>query len=908
MNPLKELMGQGQSVWLDYIKRSLMSSGELTRLIDEDGVRGMTSNPTIFEKAIAGSADYDESLRKILEQDPHIDIKTLYETLVVEDIQTAADVLRPVYDQTNGGDGYVSLEVSPKLANDTEGTIEEAKRLWAWVDRPNLMIKVPSTPAGVPAFEELTAAGINVNVTLMFSLKHYEDIANAYVRGLTRCDTPERVASVASFFVSRVDGVVDKALEGNGSLEAAGLKGKTAIANAKLAYKRFKEIFGGDDFKELRLKGARVQRPLWASTSTKNPDYRDVLYVEELIGPDTVNTLPPATLEAFRDHGEVACTIDQDVEGAEAAIAALPKFGIDLEAVTEKLQVDGVDAFAKSFEELLEALKKKRRTIFSSWAEHQSLTLGPIEAPVEKRLADWDRDEYPARLWRKDHTLWSATPQPEIEDRLGWLTLPEDMQSQLDAIESFAAELANDGVTHAVLLGMGGSSLAPEVFQRTFGNAPGHAELIVLDSTHPTAVEAVANRIDLANTVFIVSSKSGSTTETMSFFYYFWNAVTSAGLDAGRHFIAITDPGSSLEALASERGFRRVFQAPPEVGGRYSALTVFGLVPAAIIGVDIRAIVDGAWAVVDSASTHVSLDDNPALALGAVMGEGALAGRDKLTLLTSPSLSALPDWIEQLVAESTGKDGKGILPVVGEPLGDVVDYGSDRVFVVTSTYDQAAATEAGVTALEAAGHPVVHIQIEDDALLGQEFFVWEVATAAAGSVLGIHPFNQPDVQLAKSLAKDAMASGSGGSGWDDGVQTIRPDDRRALEEFVRGASLGDYIALQAFVPPTAEVTSALQELRVSLRKRTKLATTVGFGPRFLHSTGQLHKGGANNGLFIQIVDEPARDVDVPETDYTFGQLVRAQALGDAAALAQKERRLLRINLAGAGHGALASLM
>ena len=359
MNPLKALSGEGQSIWLDFIERSLMASGELQRLIDDDGVRGMTSNPTIFEKAINAGTDYDDSLRRTLEKNSGIDIKLLYETLVVEDIQTAADVLRPIYDQTSGTDGYVSLEVSPKLADDTDGTIEEAKRLWEWVARPNLMVKVPATPAGVPAFEALTAAGLNINVTLMFSLKHYEDIAQAYVRGLERCPTPERVASVASFFVSRVDGVVDTLLDNIDSAPAAGLKGKAAIANARLAYRRFQEIFGADNFETLRRKGARVQRPLWASTSTKNPDYNDVSYVEELIGPDTVNTLPPATLEAFRNHGKVARTIDTDVEDAAATFAGLEELGIDLHAVTEKLQIDGVASFAKSFEDLLEALRSK---------------------------------------------------------------------------------------------------------------------------------------------------------------------------------------------------------------------------------------------------------------------------------------------------------------------------------------------------------------------------------------------------------------------------------------------------------------------------------------------------------------------------------------------------------------------
>lgn len=374
MNPLKQLYGEGQSVWLDFIRRNLITSGDLNRLIDEDGVRGMTSNPTIFEKAIAGSADYDESLRRALQRNPHGDIKELYETLAIEDIQMAADVLRPIYDETRGADGYVSFEVSPTLAHDREGTIAEAQRLWKAVNRPNIMIKVPGTREGVPALEALIARGVNINATLMFSLKHYEAIAHAYIRGLKKCETPERMASVASFFVSRVDTAVDSALEAIDSPGALELRGKTAIANAKLTYRRFREIFDGRDFRELAARGARVQRPLWASTSTKNPEYRDVVYVEQLIGMDTVNTLPPATLSAFRDHGRVAATLARNVGEAEELIAAIGELGIDLEAVTEKLQVDGVASFAKSYNELLDALQKKK--------EHR--TFLPPDSPISQ--------------------------------------------------------------------------------------------------------------------------------------------------------------------------------------------------------------------------------------------------------------------------------------------------------------------------------------------------------------------------------------------------------------------------------------------------------------------------------------------------------------------------------------------
>lgn len=369
MNPLKALREQGQSVWLDYIRRDLIRSGELKRLVEEDGVRGLTSNPTIFDKAIAGSTDYDDGLRALLAKDPKTDVGSLYERLAIEDIQMAADVLRTVYDETSGGDGYVSFEVSPHLAHNTQATISEAKRLRAAVDRPNVMIKVPATPEGIPAVEELIAGGVNVNITLMFSMSHYEAVARAYIRGLERCGDPAKVASVASFFVSRVDTMVDRALETLATAQARAktLLGKIAIANSKLVYHRFLEIFHGEGFAPLRQRGTRVQRPLWASTSTKNPAYSDVLYVENLIGAETVNTMPPETLNAFKDHGKVpGDTVTDSLDDAAAALGWLKALGINFETITEKLQHDGVAAFAASFDQLLATLEKKRNAMIGA--------------------------------------------------------------------------------------------------------------------------------------------------------------------------------------------------------------------------------------------------------------------------------------------------------------------------------------------------------------------------------------------------------------------------------------------------------------------------------------------------------------------------------------------------------------
>ena len=911
MNPLKVLHDHGQSVWLDYIRRSLMTSGELKRLVEEDGLRGVTSNPTIFEKTIAGSDDYDDALRTLLTDDRHADARALYESLAVEDIRMAADILRPVYEESNGADGFVSLEVSPRLGDDTAATVNEARRLWRAVDRPNVMIKVPATSAGIPAIETLIAGGINVNVTLMFSLAHYEAVAQAYLRGLERCSDPSRMASVASFFVSRVDTAADRGLEQLGTPEAKSLHGKIAIANAKRVYRRFREIFHGEAFAGLRSRGARVQRVLWASTGTKNPKYSDVLYVDELIGPDTVNTMPPATLNAFRDHGRPRSSLKEGTDEAEGSLAQLVELGVDLDGITAQLQQDGVAAFVDSFDKLIAALDEKRRSLLSAQVDRQHLSLGEHREIVDARLKAWHTAHLCRRLWEKDPTIWFAEQVPEITDRLGWLCLHETMQERLDEFRGFAQEVQRDGMRHVVLLGMGGSSLAPEVFASTFESAAGYPQLFVLDSTHPAAVRDVERRIDPGRTLFVVASKSGTTVETLSQFRTFWDRTKQKGGHPGRHFIAITDPGTPLEELARERGFRRIFLAPPDVGGRYSALSDFGLVPAAIIGIDVHRLLDRAWTMAEAGAFCVSEAANPGFTLGAALGELARAGRDKVTFLTSPDLAAFPAWLEQLIAESTGKDDNGIVPVAEESPDAPDVYGSDRFFVSISLDGDASDDLAPrLKALEAAGHPVARIRLADKADLAQEMFRWEIAVAVAGSILGIHPFNQPDVQLAKDLARQAMTSeaqrrAAPGDGAEDAVAAGEPQALAPrLAAWLAGARPGDYVALQAYLAPTAQTTATLQRIRLTLRNRLKLATTLGYGPRFLHSTGQLHKGGPNTGLFLQLVDEPDEDIPVPETDYTFGALIRAQALGDYRALIQRGRRVLRVNLGSDVFGGL----
>ena len=540
--------------------------------------------------------------------------------------------------------------------------------------------------------------------------------------------------------------------------------------------------------------------------------------------------------------------------------------------------------------------------------------LGEFSDPVQKRIQLWQKEGFARRLWSKDPTLWFATRVPEITDRLGWLDLPEVMSARVAELPAFARQIKEEGIRHAVLMGMGGSSRAPEVFQRTFRNHNGFPELLVLDSTHPAAVRRVHGLVDLNRTLFLVSSKSGTTTETLSGLNYFWQQLLSIGLTPGPSFVAITDPGTPLEKLAHERGFRKVFLAPQDIGGRYSALSVFGLVPAALIGVEVARVLQRAREMATRCAAEG--EENPGLVLGAILGELALKGKDKVTFVVSPGLDAFPDWLEQLIAESTGKSDRGILPVAGEEPFVAEQYAADRVFIyLRLERGRNEELDRCMKAIADAGHPSVRIDVADAYDLGSEFFRWEVAVAAAGAVLGIHPFDQPDVQLAKDLARQAMEKQSRSKPGNAAASSREPNagEREQtvegeLAQMISEVRTGDYIALQAYLAPLPEVTALLQEIRRALRDRLRVATTLGYGPRFLHSTGQLHKGGANTGVFLQLTDQPRDEVPVPETNYTFGQLITAQAAGDLGALKQRRRRVHHIDLGSDVQSRLKSIL
>lgn len=917
MNPLLELLEHGQSLWLDNLTRSMIASGELSRRIHQEGVRGVTSNPAIFHKAISQGGEYDGDIAALAKAGASV--QEIYEHLAVHDIQQACDVLRPLYDATRGNDGFVSLEVSPYLIHDTEGTLVEARRLNAAVNRPNLLVKIPGSPSGVRAVEDALVEGINVNVTLLFAVEAYESVAEAYLKALERrlaAGLPlDHVASVASFFVSRIDTLIDQllgqrlAIPGHGA-RAAGLLGAAATASARIAYSRYSHLFSGPRWEALAARGARVQRLLWASTSTKDPLYDNVRYVAPLVGPNTVNTMPEETIAAFAQDGRLSGSgIADHLEEANAVVSSLVEIGIDVRAVTTQLLNEGAQKFIEPFDALMASIAARRERALAmpvgGMDASQAATAGLV-AEVCKAL---DARQFSRRLWSKDATLWSAreTVRQSISARLGWLTATGHFADCLPDIQRLADELAAEGIRHVVLLGMGGSSLCPEVCAQVFGAAPGRPSLMVLDSTDPDAVSSAERRIDLERTVFIIASKSGTTVETACLQRFFW-ATASALLgdrEAARRFIAITDPGTGLAAEGRQLGFRAVFENPADIGGRFSALSYFGLVPMALLGIDMPALLARAHRMAVSCGPEVPASANPGVRLGAVLGAHAARGRKVLALVLSPSLQPLAAWLEQLVAESTGKEGKGILPIACSA-PDTFPAARRSVFVAVYLRGEVdPETGRRLAELAAAGHPVMRIELEDRHDLGAEFLRWEIATATAGAVLGVNPFDEPNVNESKAITRSLLAS-DGGAGVGQVASThgsltvfgkLAPGSGlTTLADELFGSPPCTYAAVLAFFAAGSARDAALEHLRARLASRLGVPVTAAYGPRYLHSTGQLHKGGPAGGAFLILTSEPTAKVHIPGEPFDFTALLHAQAVGDLNALLARGRRALRIHL------------
>ena len=930
MSALLKLIDYGQSYWLDNLTRNMIKSGELKRRVTKEGLRGNTSNPAIFNKAISSGNDYDQQIKKLVSEKKTIG--EIYDALTVKDVQDACDISRKVYDDSNGVDGYISLEVSPYLAHDTEGTMNDARRLFKAVNRPNCFIKIPGTKEGVPAIEQMLYEGININITLLFSIASYEAVAYAYIKALERRleegKPVDNVASVASFFLSRIDILTDQLL---GHLiipeKSTGdeprpelLLGKTAIASAKLAYQSFKKIFSGEKWQKLADKGARVQRPLWASTSTKDPLYNDIKYVEPLVGKDTVNTLPEATISAFADHGKIeADAVEKGVDDARKVFDDIKKIGIDIDFITEQLVNEGIQKFIDPFDNLMITLAKKRKEILGDKTGFQKISFGKSESQVKEALKSLDEKQFTRRLFAKDPYLWKSDEEAvkSIRNRLGWLNI-DDFIDRADEIENFAKDVKQAKFKYVVLLGMGGSSLCPEVARETFGTKAGYPELIMLDNTDPAAVKNVEEKVDITKTLFIVASKSGTTTETLSFYRYFYNVVhdKSEG-KSGSQFIAITDSGTPLEQEAKDKNFRKVFTNPEDYGGRYSALSYFGLVPMALIGIDIKKILDNARQIEISSGAFIPSNANPSISLGTFLGINQKQGKDKITFVFSESVSAFGYWVEQLIAESTGKEGTGLIPIEGEVPGKPEVYSNDRVFVYLYTSDDdTEKNEKRIKGLEKEGYPVVRIELQNKLALGAEFFRWELATATAGRIIGVNPFDEPNVAESKKNSKDLLNEWKEKGSFGEGEPIIQEGDiaiycnesatwmfeghkkslKGFLNAFVNLAKSPDYLSILAYFLQTPDREKILQSIRMRLRDKLKVATTLGYGPRYMHSTGQLHKGGPNAGVTILFTYDPEDDISIPGSSFGFSTLQRAQALGDFRSLNNKNRRVIRIHL------------
>jgi transaldolase/glucose-6-phosphate isomerase len=931
MNPLQQLDACGQSPWVDHLSRAFMADGGLRKLVEQDGVKGLTSNPSIFEKAIAETDEYTDAIANFQAHADH-GVKAIYEHLAIADIQAAADALRGVYDRTNRRDGYVSLECSPYLAHDTAGTVAEAMRLWAAVARPNLMVKVPATPEGVVAIRRLVGRGLNVNVTLLFSIDVYEDVVEAYLCGLEQFHDAggdlSQVGGVASFFVSRIDRAVSARLDALGQrLQTKHLQGVAAIASAKIAYERYGVSFSSPRWRLLATLGARTQRLLWASTSPKDPSFSDTKYADALVGRNTVDTMPIATMDAFRDHGAAnSGAILLDAGRARAILAELKLLGVSMPEVTAALLKEGVQGFADAFDKLLGAVARRRLEAREDSSQDIRLGAPELAAASDAEIERWRAGGRIRRLWSGDASLWSGAGEDKW---MGWLHIVEQELADTGRLKAFGAQVKSNGFKDVVLLGMGGSSLGAEVLAESFGPQPGWPTLHVLDATDPAQIAALDAAIDVARTLFVVSSKSGSTLEPNIFLRYFMAQVKSAlGVEkAGQSFVAITDPGSPLEGVAKGLGFAHIFKGSPSIGGRYSVLSKFGLAPSAAMGVDIQRILESTRSMQRSCGPDVPPAENPGVKLGVAVGVAATRfQRNKITIIAAEGVADLGAWLEQLLAESTGKLGRGLIPLAGEPLGAPATYGADRLFVYFELQGKPdLARRDALAAIERAGHPVVRICLKDFWSLGGEFFRWEIAVAVAGSIIGIDPFNQPDVEASKIGAR-AMTNSYEKTHTlpmqtpifcEDGV-AIYADSRNAaqlgrhnsLTDYLKshlgrvnaGGPAGDYVALLAYVERNTANANALDEMRALIRDKTRAATCLGFGPRFQHSTGQAYKGGPNSGVFLQITCDDISDIDVPGHVYSFGVVKAAQAGGDLAVLVARGRRVLRVHFKDLGAG------
>lgn len=895
----------GQSVWLDNIRRGLIKNGQLAKEIERGVIRGITSNPSIFCKAIKDSHDYDNALTSMALS--CINEEEIFFQLMVEDIRDAADLFRDLYVKSGGNDGFVCLEINPYFAHDACKTIEQAKQIWKAVNRPNLMIKIPATDEILPVITNLTAAGINLNLTLIFSPEKYKKCAYAYIDGLRKRmengDSLEKIRSVASVFVSRADTKTDTLLIEKG-VSSQNLLGKTGIRTAQRIYNISIDIFGDDNFDDIKAAGGKAQRVLWASTSTKNPLYKPTYYVEALVGSDTVTTLTPVTLDSLMKSSNIRPVLPVLDSEIDEFFVSLEKTGINIQDVYLQLEDEGISGFTFDYSEALSSIKSHCKLIRNRIGKLNDLLVSAYER--------FNQESIMRRIFSKDPTVWTydTTAFSEIRNRLGWLDTYKNTEGNIPDYISLRNKLKKEQISKIILLGTEESSLAAEVIAKIF-DKESDIKLQVVDTTDPVQITEIRKSLDLKETIFIVCSKSGASIEINSLLRYFYEITSDYfGENAGKRFIAITDPGSRLETVAEDLGFRQLFLSDPSSGGRFSALTPFGIIPAILIGLDPQRITPKVREMMLNCSPSLPAYRNEGLSLGIFIGAAAEIGKDKLTIISDPSFEPFTIWIEQLIAQSSGKNGKGIIPVINEPQLQGRPYAEDRVFVYINS-DNSHAAE--ISQIKKQGHPVYEILIDDQYDLFGEFYRWETAAAAACAILGVNPFDHPDALASKTLTNAKLAEYRENRSlsdmqavWSDNnieVFTNCPSENvfenesynDIITNFIKQADAGkNYIAINAFLPQNEEMLIWLQKLRKTLLECTGCATTIGFGPRFLHTAGQLHKGGANLGYFIQVAADYNEDTAIPDEIYGFKILERAQALAEIECLRDRERKVIQI--------------
>ncbi len=937
MNPLIQLRSLGQGVWYSNLLRGLVSSGGLRRMIEEYGVTGASVGTQALERMIRGTSVYDQDIKRLSSRG--LTAKAIALELAREDARAGAAALEGIYKSTMASEGIVACPIPGIDQNNAESIVTEALRLRSSINQPNILFIIPATSAGLKAIERLTFEGCGVEASCIFTLDKMDEVFGAYLKGLEkRLSAGMSVKgslATASFRLGALDSLIDGLIEQRVGQTAskddkARLKavlGKGGLAAARLVYGRYAEVFFSGRFSKCRAKGALPMRIVWEDMHVRDQRYHALKYIDGLVMEGTISRMPLQTLLAYREHGRPAQSSIHLTEEAKKTLSELTAFSIDMASAGRTLEDESAQRHAASCRALADAVASRIDAVGAPEGPvegSETFSLGGFEGAVAKSITSLDDEGFLDRLWSKDASLWKDTAgdRAVIKNSLGWLFVPELMNTVKGFVISFASEVRAAGFTDAVLLGMGGSSLAPIVFSRTIEAEDGYPVLHCLDSTDPDAIAAVGRAIDLEKTLFIVSSKSGSTIEPLSLFeHFYWQVKALLGERAGQNFCAITEAGTALDGYGRKYGFRRVFLNPVDIGGRFSALSYFGLVPAAISGIDISRLLGHALVLLSSIQPFMRPSGSPAVRLGAAIGTLALEGRDKLTFILPPALSSFGLWIEQLIAESTGKEGKGIVPITGERPLKPSEYGRDRAFVCIDEGERDAKTARFVDSILKAGHPVISLRINDVYETGAELLRWETAVAVAGHIMRLNPFDQPDVELAKKLTVGRLNSGVKksalvppgvlfeGEGFRCAIgrsalslAKTRPrkngkDAAGALKGLFSLAVEGDYIGLLAYYSPLdSMMEKRLDRLRSLLSAYSGCPVQFGYGPRYLHSTGQLHKGGPNKGIFLIVCHGSPKDIPIPESPFSFSELELSQAFGDMEALDSKGCRVALLYL------------